>query len=217
MLTALYLDSADVAHWRQAYDHGWARRITCNPLLLHEAGWPVNMDTACRLTAHAQEMGLSQWHLQAWPEAGDDWLPVAQMLADLDPRVVVKLPAVPAAMSIVPLLKQQGTQVLVTAVNNPLQGLWAAEVGADFVAPYVGRLLEAGRDAWALLETLVALQNQGGPTVLAASVRDTAMLGRLIQMGVGAVTLRHALLASASQEPMTLDALAQFEAVRTQA
>ena len=90
-------------------------------------------------------------------------------------------------------------------------------VFADFVAPYVGRLNESGRDAHGLIDTLVALQQRGGPTVLAASIRDLPTLGRLITQGVGAVTLRKALLDEALADEATLGAVAQFEAVRLKA
>ena len=213
-MTRLLLDSAETKHWAQAVAAGWTRRVTCNPLLIAAAGRPVTWDTAASLAQSAWELGLDELHLQAWPDAEGRWEPVAQSLAALDARVVVKLPATVDALRAVPALKAAGSRVLVTAVSNPLHGLWAAELGADFVAPYVGRLAEGGRDPWPLLEALVALQQRGGPTVLAASVRDLATLARLTTLGVGAVTLRHALIVEAADDPATREAVAQFEAAR---
>lgn len=157
---------------------------------------------------------MEELHLQAWPDEHGDWWPVAQAIAALSPTIVVKLPAVPAALRAAMALRRQGTRVLITAISNPLHGLWAHQVDAQFVAPYVGRLTESGQDAHALVDTLVALQNRPGPTVLAASVRDVSTLGRLIRQGVGAVTLRKGLLDSALADEATLGAVAQFEAVR---
>lgn len=216
-MTQLYIDSAAPSEWAAALDSALLRRATCNPLLMDAAGWPVNLDSATQLVTEARSLGLAELHLQAWPDAAGDWAPVALALAALAPFVVVKLPAVPAALRAARLLKQQGTRVLITAISNPLHGLWAADVGADFVAPYVGRLNESGRDAHGLIDTLVALQQRGGPTVLAASIRDLPTLGRLITQGVGAVTLRKALLDEALADEATLGAVAQFEAVRLKA
>lgn len=213
-MTRLYIDSAAPAEWRAATEAALVCRATCNPLLMQAAGWPVTLATAAELVHQAEAVGLEELHLQAWPSAPGDWLTVALQLAGLSPRVVVKLPAVPDALRAAQVLKRRGTRVLITAVSNPLHGLWAAEMGADFVAPYVGRLNEAGRDARALIDTLVALQNRQGPVVLAASVRDLTTLGRLVTQGVGAVTLRKALLDEALADPATLSAVAQFEAVR---
>lgn len=213
-MTRLYLDSADTDHWAQAVAAGWTRRVTCNPLLIAAAGRAVTLPTAAALVASAIEIGLQELHLQAWPDDAGQWEPAATALAELDPRVVVKLPAIDAALRAVPVLKGAGARVLVTAVANPLQGLWAAERGADFVAPYIGRLAEGGRDPWSLLDALLALQRQDGPRVLAASVRDLDTLTRLVGLGVGAVTLRHGLLAEAADDPATHEAVAQFEAAR---
>lgn len=214
-MTRLYIDSATPQEWQSACHAALVRRATCNPLLMQAAGWPVNLDTAATLVREAEALGLEELHLQAWPETPGDWLAVGVRLAALSPRVVVKLPAVPDALRAAETLKRRGTRVLITAISNPLHGLWAAEVGADFVAPYVGRLNEAGRDAHALIDTLVALQNRRGPVVLAASIRDLQTLGRLVTQGVGAVTLRKSLLDEALADPATLGAVAQFEAVRS--
>jgi transaldolase len=213
-MTRLFLDSADTGHWAQAQVAGWTRRVTCNPLLIDAAGLPVTLETAQLLARRADELELDELHLQAWPDEHGRWEPRAAALAALSPRVVVKLPAIGEALRAIPSLKARGTRVLVTAVSNPLQGLWAAELGADYVAPYIGRLAEAGRDPYGLLEALLALQRRGGPTVLAASVRDLDTLGRLVALGVGAVTLRHALLSSACADPATQEAVTQFEAAR---
>lgn len=213
-MTRLYIDSADPTEWADALACGLVRRATCNPLLMDAAGWRVNMDSILALWSHAEQLGLEELHLQAWPDESGDWWPVARQIAALSARVVVKLPAVPAAMRAAMALRQQQTRVLVTAISNPLHGLWAHEVGAQFVAPYVGRLNEAGQDAHALVDTLVAVQQASGPTVLAASVRDLHTLGQLVRQGVGAVTLRKGLLDAALNDTATWSAVQQFEAVR---
>jgi transaldolase len=213
-MTQLFIDSANPDEWAQVVACGLLHRATCNPLLMDAAGWPVNFESAARLVEAARHIGLQELHLQAWPDVQGDWTQVALDLAAMAPWVVVKLPAVPAAMPAARVLKNQGSRVLITAISNPLHGLWAADVGADFMAPYVGRLSEAGLDAHALIDALVALQARGGPTVLAASVRDLSTLGRLVCQGVGAVTVRKPLLDDAMADPLTLAALVQFEAVR---
>lgn len=213
-MTKLYIDSADPKEWAAALDSALLSRATCNPLLLDAAGWPVNMDSTTHLAAEAQRLGLEELHLQAWPDEAGDWTPIALSLAALAPNIVVKLPAVPAALRAARVLKRQGTRVLITAISNPLHGLWAADVGADFVAPYVGRLNESGRDGHALIDTLVALQERDGPMVLAASIRDLNTLGQLICQGVAAVTLRKPLLDEALADEVTWSAVSQFEEVR---
>lgn len=210
-MTRLYLDSADVRDWDLLVTSGALRCVTCNPILVREAGLAVNLATATHLFAKAQTLGLEELHLQAWPDAHGNWLPVALELAALGTQVIVKLPAIQAALPAARTLKRQGARVLLTAVNSTLQGLVAMDLGADYVAPYVGRAQEAGLDAHGLVDALVKLQERGGPCVLAASIRSQAMLDRLICQGVGAVTLRAKLLRELGLDPLTVSAIKQFE------
>jgi len=210
----LYLDSAHLTEWQTAVDHGWTRCVTCNPLILEAAGWPVRLESCAKLVELAAQTGLVELHLQAWPDSQGDWLPAAQQLSDLAPWVVVKLPAIVPALRAATQLKQQRRKVLITAICNPLHAVWAAEMGADYVAPYVGRLNEAGRDANDLLKSMVSLQNSGGPIVLAASVRSFEVVSQLLQMGVAAATLRYDLLKQAEHDTQTLLAVEQFESAR---
>lgn len=211
----LYLDSAHPTEWKAVVDRGWTRSVTCNPLILEAAGWPVTLDSCAKLVEHAAQTGLVELHLQAWPDAHGDWLPVAQQLSDLAPWVVVKLPAIAPAMRAAMQLKQQQKNILITAISNPLHALWASQIGADYAAPYVGRLNEAGRDATDLLKCMVNLQHRNGPRVLAASVRNLEVVSQLIQMDVAAATLRFDLFRQAEQDPQALSAVEQFESARS--
>lgn len=211
-MTRLYIDSADPAEWAAVARSALVRRATCNPLLLRAAGREVNLDSARALWAEAESLGWEELHLQAWPDEAGQWAPAARALASISPKVVVKLPAVPAAMAAAAALKREGARVLITAVSNALHGLWACELGADFVAPYIGRLAEGGHDVHGLVAALVALQQRGGPQVLAASVRDLDTLAWLVARGVGAVTVRKSLLDLAVSDAATAAAVAQFDA-----
>jgi transaldolase len=213
-MTALYLDSANTQEWAQISQLGLSRRVTCNPLLIQAAGLPVTMATLEQLVQESVRLGLEELHLQAWPNEQGDWLPVAQAIANLGDHIVVKLPAVAAAMVAAAQLKQKGYKILITAISNPVHALWASQIGADYVAPYVGRLQEAGVDTTALLNSMVIQQKLGGPIVLAASIRSLEMLNQVIQTGVAAVTIQKKLIHEGLTDPQTSLAVQQFEAAR---
>lgn len=213
-MTALYLDSANTQEWAQISQLGLSRRVTCNPLLIQAAGLPVTMATLEQLAQESVRLGLEELHLQAWPNEQGDWLPVAQAIANLGEHIVVKLPAVAAAMVAASHLKQKGYKILITAISNPVHALWASQIGADYVAPYVGRLQEAGVDTQALLSSMVVQQKLGGPIVLAASIRNLEMLNQVIQTGVAAVTVQKKLIHEGLTDAQTFLAVQQFEAAR---
>ena len=177
----LYLDSADPAQW--AGTLGWPALagVTTNPSLIHQAGRAVNTETHLALIAQAGQCGLRELMLQM-PRASRaevqaclaQWLPAAQA-AQL--QLTIKLPCHPQWTEALRCVQDHGVPVLLTGLSNAVQLLWAVDQGARWVAPYLGRLQDDGRDIWALVEACVALQPQG-TQLLAASVRSPEVLMR---------------------------------------
>jgi transaldolase len=99
---------------------------------------------------------------------------------------------------------------LLTGLSNPVQLLWARAQGANYVAPYVGRLQADGRDVWSLIEACVAVQADG-LQLLAASIKSADVLSRLIACGAHAVTVRPEFAASLTTDPLTRAAMDQFD------
>lgn len=100
---------------------------------------------------------------------------------------------------------------MLTGLSNPIQLLWAQSQVASYVAPYVGRLQADGRDVWSLLRACVAVQADG-LQLLAASVKSADVLAQLMALGAHAVTVRPDFAAALALDPLTLSAMAQFDA-----
>ena len=80
---------------------------------------------------------------------------------------------------------------LLTAVYNPGQAIVAAAAGATYIAPYLGKLQDAGLDGF---DEIIAMQQvlaaTGSSTkVLLASVRNVAAMVRLARHGVDCLTM----------------------------
>ena len=211
----LYLDSADARDWVLPAGAPPVQGVTTNPSLVLQAGLPVSLAGYLQLIAQAGEQRLPELMLQL-PRAdvgeAADWL--GQLLpAALQARLrlTIKLPCHPDWQEVVKEVQTWGAPVLLTGLSNPVQLLWAQAMGAQYVAPYVGRLQADGRDVWALMQACVAVQ-ASGTRLLAASIRQADVLSRLIGLGAHAVTLRPEMVRSLITDPLTLSAMAQFEA-----
>ena len=80
-------------------------------------------------------------------------------VARLDPeRLVVKVPATMEGIKAANALVVDGVRVTITAAYAPHQVLVAASIGANYVAPYLGRMNDAGRDG---IGTIVSIQDGG--------------------------------------------------------
>jgi transaldolase len=210
----LYLDSADAQQWVLPAGCPPVQGVTTNPTLVMQAGLPVSLPGYLHLIRQAGEARLPELMLQL-PRA--DVGEAAQWLEMLLPaavqarlRLTIKLPCHPDWQPVLREVQAWGVPTLLTGLSNPIQLLWAQSQGANYVAPYVGRLQADGRDVWSLIEACVAVQ-AGGLQLLAASIKSADVLARLLALGANAVTVRPEFVAGLATDPLTLAAMAQFE------
>ncbi|MBS0447493.1 MAG: transaldolase [Proteobacteria bacterium] len=200
----LYLDSADLGELRAVLPHPLVHGVTTNPTLLRRAG--VARAALPGLVRELFALGARCVQAQVTSDAAADMHADAERLAGLaEPgRIVVKIPATRAGFAAGARLAGRGVPVTYTAVYEPEQAHFAAQLGAAYAAPYLGRLQDAGIDGLARIADMQALV-AGTPTrLLVASVRDRAAYLALLRLGVGAATI----------PPRLFGALVDHEATR---
>jgi transaldolase len=210
----LYLDTAEASQWRLPAGCPAVQGVTTNPTLIHAAGLPVSLATCLGLVERAGQHGLAELMLQlpeVDPVEADRWLarllPVSRAACV---QITIKLPCHPDWQGALARVQAAGVPTLLTGVSNPVQLMWARQCGATYVAPYIGRLQADGRDVWPFLKACVALQD-GGPRLLAASIKSSDVLSRLIAMGAYAATVRPEFAAGLATDKLTDAAIAQFD------
>jgi transaldolase len=204
----LYLDSADLSALRQCLPHPVVHGVTTNPTLLKRAGvtWealPTLLETLLRLGAR---------QVQAQVRSPD----VDGMLADAETllrpfdagQLVVKIPATRAGLTAGAALTARGVPVTYTAVYALEQAHFAAQLGAAYAAPYLGRLNDSGVDGLALIGQMQALVAASGSPMrlLVASIRSRQAYLDLLALGVGSLTIPPALFAELMDHEATLAA-----------
>ncbi len=208
----LYLDTAEVTQWEQWLPTGMFYGVTCNPLLIERAGLSCNPDTLIDL-AKKFEMGVQEVHLQAWGDSLEKLLEVGQTLGTADSRILVKLPATKAGTTAAQVLIRSGIRVTLTAVYAVHQVLIAAAIGASYVAPYLGRINDSGRDGRAEVEamqrSLYAVRSK--TRILTASIRGIEDIAVLAAQGVDTFTFSEVIAQAFFDVPATLEATADFE------
>lgn len=210
----MYLDSAHTVSWQLPLGCPVVQGVTTNPSLVHQAGRPVSLPTYLDLLRAAADHGFAELMLQL-PSSdlalAAQWLgPMRELSQRLSVQLTVKLPCAPEWAACIAWVKAQGQDILLTGLSNPVQLLWARDMGANYVAPYVGRLVNDGRNVWALMQACVALQ-KSGPQLLAASIKSPDVLAQLLGLGAAAVTLPPASLIAWSTDALTQAAIQQFD------
>ncbi|MEM6461518.1 MAG: transaldolase family protein [Pseudomonadota bacterium] len=217
----LFLDTADVTVWDDLMPLGLFCGITTNPLLAAKAGLSYPDIDWAEMAARAARLGARELHGQVYgpPESYLDWagrFDEAAKSAGLRP--VVKVPLVDKAIRQVPSLQKACCAILMTACYDPKQVIIASALGADYIAPYFGRMLDAGLPAFdALQEMLNITRSSGNKTrILVASLRDSNQLSRLAEMGHDCFTISPSVTRLLLNDANTQKALELLEEAATQ-
>jgi transaldolase len=205
----LYLDSADLAELRACLPHPVVHGVTTNPTLLLRAG--IGRAAVPALLKRCIEWGARQVQAQVYSSDADGMLEDAHaLLPQFDAgQLVIKIPATRQGLDAGARLIAQGVPVTWTAVYAPEQAHFAAQLGAAYAAPYLGRLEDAGVNGLALIaqmQSLVARRPSAGTRLLVASVRSREAYLSLLGLGVGAITIPPRLFAELLDHPATLAA-----------
>lgn len=206
---ALFIDSADRDLIAEVWRSGVFTGVTTNPTILDRAG--LGQRDVPALHAWLTDLGVRTVYMQVLGRSRDDMLRHADELRSIGP-VTVKVPATAEGYAAARALVAQDVPVLLTAVYHPVQALIARDCGLQGVAPYVGRMTDAGRDGVA---SVIAMQQAIGtePTrILAASLRSADDIARLAAAGVPDFTLGGDLARSVLDDDLTRSAVAEFEA-----
>jgi TalC/MipB family fructose-6-phosphate aldolase len=207
----LYLDTADRAAAEDLLRTGLFAGLTTNPTILQRSGLGV-ADTP-EIYEWAVAAGAREVFFQAWGEDADTLVERGQRLRELGPEVVVKVPASRAGAAACARLTAHGAPTLLTAVYAPGQVLVAAAAGATYIAPYLGRLNDAGRDGIAEVTAMQeVLAATGASTkILLASIRDVPSMVALARRGIDCFTIGPPVAEAFFAEHLTAAAVAAFE------
>lgn len=209
----LYVDHADPTVIAPLLSTGIVQGVTTNPTIFRAAHV-----AAGRQKEHVRrllDLGPKELHVQVTGRMDDPDALVreGEELASLDPgRIVVKVPALRGGFTAMRRLADQGIPVTATAVYSADQALVAHVAGATFVAPYVGRMFDAGIDVPRELELMERIARAQGFRILVASVRSRAQLRVAIRAGSTRFTLTPALLQAVCEDSLTARDVAAFAA-----
>jgi transaldolase len=211
----LFLDTADIVAFDKHLSHGYFYGVTTNPVILQRAKIPCTIPALTTLAVHAIERECEEIMFQAWGEDRDSLIRTGSLLAAIDSkRVVVKVPLTLQGMKAARVLGRDGVRICLTACYNVEQALVAASLGAEYVAPYLGRICDSGRNGVEICASMQQVVAGLGSTtrILVASLRDATQLTSLASRGCDTFTFSPHIADELLYEPLTTHAAADFEA-----
>lgn len=208
----LFIDTADTQQWQDWLPTGLFYGVTTNPLLLRDK-IPCEVSQLKVLANQAFALNAKEVQFQTWGATVDSLVKTGKLLAALDERIVVKVPITKIGTEAASKLIAEGIRITLTGVYAIHQVLIAAALGADYVAPYLGRINDLGRNG---REDLVAMQRAcagvGSATrILVASIRSVDDIALLATQGLDTFTFSPLVAAAFFEVIATNQAATDFE------
>lgn len=204
----IFLDTANIEQIREAAGLGVISGVTTNPSLVARestADYETVVKTICQIVG-----GSVSAEVLAEDEGA--MLEEARIKASWAPNVAVKVPVTATGLKVTSALSREGIPVNMTLCFSLNQALLAAQAGAAYVSPFVGRLDDIGHDGMALVKEIVDIYTHYGlPTkVIAASIRHPLHCVAAAVAGAHIATVPYGVLMQMIRHPLTDAGITRF-------
>ena len=214
----LYLDTANSVDWEDFMPTGAFYGITTNPLLTKKLGLNYGEIAWEEMVSKAAELGAKEFHVQIYGDAKRA-LSFAEHVYGLGQtsniECVIKIPLTFEGISLAPKIKEFGAKILMTACYEPKQMITACALKADYIAPYFGRMLDAGLDAMGNMQIIEKIARKNKCTPVVASLRNAKQILEIAEMGHDCFTISPEVARDLFDSQLTEEASFAFETAAT--
>lgn len=207
----LFIDTANLEEIRQASEMGIICGVTTNPSLIAKEGGDVK-DIVAEIAKMVD--GPISGEVKATTEDAAGMIAEGREIAAIHPNMVVKIPMTKEGLKACKQLSSEGIPVNMTLVFSANQALLAANAGAAYVSPFVGRLDDISMRGMDLIEEIAEIfAVQGIETeIIAASIRNTMHVTKSALVGADIATVPYKVLMQMTEHPLTDKGIEKFKA-----
>ena len=203
----LFVDTANVEEIKKANDLGVISGVTTNPSLIAREGRDF-IEVIKEITeivdgpVSAEVISLKE----------DKMVEEALKLSQIHKNIVIKIPMCLEGLKAVKKLSAHGIKTNVTLIFSSAQALLAANAGASYVSPFLGRVDDIGWDGFILIEDISSIfRNHGIKTeIIAASVRSPIHVLRAAKLGAHIATVPYKVIEQMVSHPLTQKGIDAF-------
>ena len=132
-----FVDTANVEDIKKANDMGVICGVTTNPSLIAKEGRDFN-EVIKEITSIVD--GPISGEVKATTVDAEGMIKEGRQIASIHPNMVVKIPMTVEGLKAVKVLSSEGIKTNVTLIFSANQAILAANAGATYVSPFLGRL-----------------------------------------------------------------------------
>ena len=205
----LFIDTANVEEIHRANDLGVICGVTTNPSLIAKEGRDF-----VEVVKEITEIVDGPINAEVISMQADDMVKEAVDLYQTinNANLVIKIPMCAEGLKATKRLTAMGIKTNVTLIFSTAQALLAAEAGATYVSPFVGRLDDIGFEGIDLVEDIVKIFRTYGikTQIISASIRSSNHVVEVARVGSDIATVPYKIIESMIQHPLTTNGIQRF-------
>ena len=203
-----FIDTADTAAIHECWNTGLIACITTNPSLLLKAG-----KDPFEVYRELIDLGIPDVSMEVSGNEAEMLSSGLQLHQVFGDAATIKLPMTVEGLVVCRKLSSEGIRTNVTLIFSAAQALLAAQAGATYISPFVGRVEDQGFSGIDLVKDISELYKSNAVTtkVLAASIRTTQQAVQSFAAGASIVTMPPAVFWSCYKHVLTDKGLEIFD------
>lgn len=206
-----FIDTAKVEDIKKAYDMGVICGVTTNPSLIAKEGRDFN-EVIKEITTIVD--GPISGEVKATTVDAETMIAEGREIAKIHPNMVVKIPMTVEGLKATKVLSAEGIPVNVTLIFSVNQAILAANAGAAYVSPFVGRLDDINMPGIDLIRDIAEIfaTYDYKTEIIAASVRNTVHVTECALAGADIATVPYDVIEKMTKHPLTDQGIEKFQA-----
>jgi transaldolase len=206
-----FIDTANLDQIKEANELGILDGVTTNPSLMAKEGITGithihnHYRSICAIVDGDVSAEVISTDFAGIIEEG-------QLLADLAPNIVVKVPMIQDGVKALKWFKDHGIRTNCTLIFSTGQAILAAKAGATYMSPFIGRIDDSNWDGMSLISEISDVYAKQGYTteILAASIRNSRHIIEAAKAGADVVTCPLSAILGLLYHPLTDIGLEKF-------
>ena len=205
------IDTANVEDIRKANDMGVICGVTTNPSLIAKEGRDFN-EVIKEITTIVD--GPISGEVKATTVDAEGMIAEGREIAKIHPNMVVKIPMTVEGLKATKVLSSEGIPVNVTLIFSANQAILAANAGAAYVSPFLGRLDDINTPGIDLIRNISEIFDIYGydTEIIAASVRNPIHVTDCALAGADIATVPYKVIEQMTKHPLTDQGIEKFQA-----
>ncbi len=196
----IFIDTANIEEIRSANDLGVISGVTTNPSLIAKEGRDFK-----QTIKEISEIVDGPISAEVISLEAKGMVAEALELCKIHENIVIKIPMTLEGLKAVKVLSSKGIKTNVTLIFSAAQALLAANAGASYVSPFIGRVDDIDGDSNELIEEIVNIFNIHSieTKIIAASIRSPRHVTEAALIGADIATVPYKTIVQMAKHPLT--------------